>query len=108
MIMKFSRQVRRPIIAGWNFLATAAGRADNDHRRRGPPIRGGDHRMGRTLTRRDFVVRGAAAGVAAAAAGPAAGQAPQVVTGRSVKPVVISAANGNRFKNGGPVTCVEK
>jgi N4-(beta-N-acetylglucosaminyl)-L-asparaginase len=25
-----------------------------------------------------------------------------------VKPVVISSANGNRFKNGGPVTCVEK
>src|SRR5580698_2036270 len=27
---------------------------------------------------------------------------------RGVKPVVISAANGNRFKNGGKVTCVEK
>ena len=27
---------------------------------------------------------------------------------RGLKPVVISAANGNHFKNGGKVTCVEK
>src|SRR5207247_3064851 len=41
-------------------------------------------------------------------AGMASGQGPQVVTGRGVKPVVVSAANGNRYKNGGTVTCVEK
>src|SRR6516165_4296515 len=31
-----------------------------------------------------------------------------MMTPKTVKPVVVSAANGNRFKNGGPVTCVEK
>src|SRR5438477_327102 len=36
------------------------------------------------------------------------GQAPTVVTPRSVKPVVVAAANGNRYKNGGSQTAVEK
>src|SRR5713226_8152180 len=59
------------------------------------------------LNRRDFV-RTTAAGVAAAAAPRAVfGQAPSVKPS-SVKPVVISSANGNRFKNGGSQTCVEK
>src|SRR5712692_7634409 len=59
------------------------------------------------LNRRDFV-RTTAAGVAAAAAPRAVfGQAPAVKPS-SVKPVVISSANGNRFKNGGSQTCVEK
>ena len=69
-----------------------------------------------TLNRREFVRRTAAAGVAAAA-GPktllgtpatASSQGPAVVTATSVKPVVISSANGNRFKNGGSRTCVEE
>jgi N4-(beta-N-acetylglucosaminyl)-L-asparaginase len=62
-----------------------------------------------TLNRRDFVLTGAAAALAAAT--PATrvfGQAPTVMTPRSVKPVVVSSSNGNRFKNQGPVTCVEK
>src|SRR4029450_14141461 len=33
--------------------------------------------------------------------------APAVVRS-GVKPVVVSSANGNRYKNGGNVTCVEK
>jgi N4-(beta-N-acetylglucosaminyl)-L-asparaginase len=37
---------------------------------------------------------------------PIFGQAPAVRT--SVKPVVIASANGNRFKNGGTQTAVEK
>src|SRR5204863_10083385 len=49
------------------------------------------------------------AGIAAAAASkPLFGQAPAVTTRSSVKPVVISSSNGNRFKNGGTQTCVEK
>src|SRR5438128_5851421 len=36
------------------------------------------------------------------------GQAPTVVTPRSIKPVVVAAANGNRYKNGGSQTAVEK
>ena len=64
--------------------------------------------MGQTMTRRNFVLSGTAAGVIAANAEMAVGQAPQVIAGRTVKPVVISAANGNRHKNGGDKTCVEK
>ena len=36
------------------------------------------------------------------------GQAPAVLTPGSSKPIVISSANGNKFKNGGDKTCVEK
>jgi N4-(beta-N-acetylglucosaminyl)-L-asparaginase len=68
-----------------------------------------------TINRRDFVLSTAAAGLAAAAsrsllAAPpqAAAQAPVVMTPKSVKPVVVSSANGNRYRNGGPVTAVEK
>lgn len=64
--------------------------------------------MTKRIDRREFVVAGAAAGVAAAMPAPLRGQAPTVMTPRSVRPVVVSSANGNRFKNGGPVTCVEK
>jgi N4-(beta-N-acetylglucosaminyl)-L-asparaginase len=62
--------------------------------------------MPRRMNRREFVMTGAA-GLAAVAPRTAAGQAPAVIT-RSVKPVVISSANGNRYKNGGTVTCVEQ
>src|SRR5437867_6082079 len=60
------------------------------------------------LNRREFVQTTTAAGVAAAA-GPATlfGQAPTVMTPKTVKPVVISSSNGNRYKNGGTKTCVE-
>ena len=61
--------------------------------------------MSRRVNRREFVLTGAAAGLAAAAR-PSA-QAPTMMTPRSVKPVVVSSANGHRFKNGGPRTCVE-
>ncbi len=69
-----------------------------------------------TLNRREFVRRTAVAGVAAAAVpetllgtpATASNQGPAVLTASSVKPVVISSANGNRFKNGGSRTCVEE
>jgi N4-(beta-N-acetylglucosaminyl)-L-asparaginase len=69
--------------------------------------------MTKKLNRRDFVRTTTAAGVAAAAVPRAlfaegSAQAPSVLTHKSVKPVVISSANGNRFKNGGSQTCVEK
>src|SRR4051812_46745375 len=65
--------------------------------------------MGGKLNRRDFVRTTTAAGVAAAGL-PARlfGQAPTVMTPKSVKPVVISSSNGNKFTNGGTQTCVEK
>jgi N4-(beta-N-acetylglucosaminyl)-L-asparaginase len=64
------------------------------------------------LNRRDLILAGAAVGLTATSliAAPRAllGQAPAVVVPKSVRPVVISSANGNVFKNGGTVTCVEK
>jgi N4-(beta-N-acetylglucosaminyl)-L-asparaginase len=60
------------------------------------------------INRRDFVRTGAVAAVAAATPARIFGQAPAVMTPKSAKPLVISSANGNRFKNGGTQTCVEK
>jgi N4-(beta-N-acetylglucosaminyl)-L-asparaginase len=59
------------------------------------------------LNRRDFLRAGAAAGLALTSPGAFA-QAPAVKTSTGVKPVVISSANGNVYKNGGDVTCVQK
>lgn len=78
--------------------------------------------MSDSLNRRDFLIAGAAAGLAAAAprtllaetTQPSqtsqTSQSPAVIApkGGGVKPVVISSANGNKFKNGGDVTCVQK
>lgn len=36
------------------------------------------------------------------------GQAPTVTSSKSAKPVVVASANGNKFKNGGDMTCVQK
>ncbi len=68
--------------------------------------------MPRKMNRRDFVRASTVAGLAAATPlpllGRVANQAPTVMTPSGVKPVVIASGNGNRAKNGGPVTCVEK
>jgi N4-(beta-N-acetylglucosaminyl)-L-asparaginase len=68
--------------------------------------------MGDKLNRRELIRAGAAAGLAAALPrdvfGQATGQAPAVLAPKSARPVVISSANGNVFKNGGDVTCVQK
>ena len=69
--------------------------------------------MSKKLNRRDFVRATTAAGVAAAAApktlfAQTSPQSPTMMTPKSVKPVVISAANGNKYKNGGNQTCVAK
>src|SRR5215510_7370202 len=65
--------------------------------------------MGKKITRRDFVRSTAATGIIAAA-GPRlkAARGPVVLVPSAVKPVVISAANGNKFKNGGDMTAVQK
>jgi N4-(beta-N-acetylglucosaminyl)-L-asparaginase len=60
------------------------------------------------MNRRDFVATGAAAGLAAGLPrAVVAGEAPTVITQRTVKPVVIADTSGIRFKNGGPMSCVE-
>src|ERR671927_169033 len=53
------------------------------------------------MKRRDFIRNSAAAGIAIPAF-------PSILKQSTVKPMVISSANGNRFKNGGEVTCVQK
>jgi N4-(beta-N-acetylglucosaminyl)-L-asparaginase len=64
--------------------------------------------MARRINRREFVRTGTAAGLASAAARSAFAQAPTMMTPKSVRPIVVASGNGHRFKNGGPVTCVEK
>ena len=62
--------------------------------------------MSRTLDRRSFLQTGAALGAAAALPGvQGAPQAP-AVRRFGPKPVVVASANGNKFRNGGPLTCV--
>ena len=63
--------------------------------------------MKKKISRRDFVLSGAAAGVAAAAPSTALGASPTLLIQSEVKPKVIASGNGNRFKNGGTKTCVE-
>jgi N4-(beta-N-acetylglucosaminyl)-L-asparaginase len=63
--------------------------------------------MSEKLNRRDFIRAGAAAGLAATSPRVFA-QAPAVKAPKRVKPVVVSSANGNVYKNGGDVTCVQK
>jgi N4-(beta-N-acetylglucosaminyl)-L-asparaginase len=58
------------------------------------------------MNRREFVLTGTAAGLAAATQAKPSAQAPAVTRAR-VKPVVISSANGYQYKNGGTKTCVE-
>jgi N4-(beta-N-acetylglucosaminyl)-L-asparaginase len=59
------------------------------------------------MKRREFVQWGVAIGAAASKVPTLFAQAPAVRTGR-VKPIVVAAANGNRYKNGGPQTAVER
>jgi len=62
--------------------------------------------MKRKITRRDFVTTGATASAAVAASRRANAQAKAPAVAAGGKPVVISSANGNKYKNGGPRTCV--
>src|SRR5918999_5296717 len=61
------------------------------------------------MNRRRFVQASVAGGLTLAVARRALlGQAPTVMSSKTAKPVVIASANGNKFKNGGDVTCVQK
>jgi N4-(beta-N-acetylglucosaminyl)-L-asparaginase len=59
------------------------------------------------LSRREFVKVGAA-GTAVLGARSVLAQGPTMMVRKTAPPVVIASANGNRFKNGGPRTCVEE
>ncbi|MEP6636978.1 MAG: N(4)-(beta-N-acetylglucosaminyl)-L-asparaginase [Acidobacteriota bacterium] len=64
--------------------------------------------MRKTIKRRDFIRGTAAAGITLASAKSAVTQFPSILVQSGVKPIVISSGNGNRFKNGGKTTFVEK
>jgi N4-(beta-N-acetylglucosaminyl)-L-asparaginase len=60
------------------------------------------------MKRREFVIGSAAASLALATPRINAGKGPVMLIPSSVKPVVVSSANGNHFKNDGDVTAVQK
>ena len=64
--------------------------------------------MIKKIKRRDFMRTSAAAGLTIAATSKQASGFPTILTQSAVKPLVIASANGNRFKNGGSVTAVQK
>ena len=63
--------------------------------------------MKKKLSRRDFVKAGAVTGLVAAKPGLLFGKGPTLYIPGSVKPVIISSANGNKFKNGGDKTGID-
>ena len=64
--------------------------------------------MTEKVSRRKFVATGAAAGLSLTLPAEVIGGAPAVITRSASKPIVISSGNGNRYKNGGTQTAVEK
>src|ERR1044071_7241045 len=61
------------------------------------------------MNRRRFMQSSVAGGLTLAVTPRALlGQAPTVTSSKSAKPVVVASANGNKFKNGGDMTCVQK
>src|SRR3979409_875670 len=60
------------------------------------------------MKRRDFKIGTGAAGLALASKPGKRAGVPTMLVPSAIKPLVISSANGNRFKNGGDVTCVQK
>jgi N4-(beta-N-acetylglucosaminyl)-L-asparaginase len=64
--------------------------------------------MSKRMKRRDFMRNSAVAGLALAAPKTGSLGFPTIFTQSAVKPIVVSSANGNRFKNGGSVTAVQK
>ncbi len=65
--------------------------------------------MSKKMKRRDFMITSAAAGLTIAATKTKGLQAaPVMLIPAAIKPVVVSSANGNRFKNGGNMTAVHK
>lgn len=66
--------------------------------------------MNKKIKRRDFMITSAAAGLTLAASKKVskANPAPHIHIPSAIKPVVVSSANGNYYKNGGEVTAVQK
>src|SRR2546427_11647013 len=60
------------------------------------------------MKRRDFMIGSAAVGVGVASSRAAKSKVPTMLIPAAIKPLVMSSANGNKFKNGGNLTCVQK
>ena len=60
------------------------------------------------IKRRDFMISSAAGLTIAAAKTKGSPAAPTMLIPSAVKPLVVSSANGNHFKNGGDMTAVQK
>ena len=61
------------------------------------------------IKRRDFMITSAAAGLTIAATkAKGSPAAPTMLITSAVKPLVVSSANGNHYKNGGDMTAVQK
>jgi N4-(beta-N-acetylglucosaminyl)-L-asparaginase len=60
------------------------------------------------VSRRRFLQAGAAASMIVGRGKAALGAAPTVLVPQAVRPVVIASANGHKYKNGGPRTCVQE
>jgi N4-(beta-N-acetylglucosaminyl)-L-asparaginase len=63
--------------------------------------------MTKTIRRREFIRNGAVAGLTLASAKSVV-SLPSILVQSGIKPVVVASANGNRFKNGGDMTAVQK
>jgi N4-(beta-N-acetylglucosaminyl)-L-asparaginase len=63
--------------------------------------------MKKSISRRDFVVSSAAAGLAASVPLRASAQSPPPKISNRVKPVVVASGNGYTMRNGGKLNCVE-
>lgn len=64
--------------------------------------------MSKKMKRRDFMRNSAVAGMALATPKNEKLSFPTIFTQSTVKPLIISSANGNRYKNGGNMTAVHK
>jgi N4-(beta-N-acetylglucosaminyl)-L-asparaginase len=60
------------------------------------------------MKRRDFMIGTGAASLVLASKSGTRAALPTMLVPSAVKPMVISSANGNHFKNGGEVTCVQR
>lgn len=63
--------------------------------------------MNKRFSRRDFVVSGAAAGLAASVPLRASAQSSAPKISNRIKPVVVASSNGYTMRNGGKLNCVE-
>src|SRR5882762_5294091 len=64
--------------------------------------------MSKKIKRRDFMITSAAGLTIAAANTRSTAAVPTMLIPAAVQPVVVSSANGNRYKNGGDMTAVHK